>query len=144
MSTKEIIEQYAEKLGNLGDIEKQWAVKSLHHAETYEKLISTTKGSTLKLTNYDQELYDGFTSEFDMDTSVLDPESFKSEVYKVKWRDFIKKFEYIKDYNFGTLVRIDCTKGYTEENTLFVLRVQFYAVEIVRNRKGLNDGFCTQ
>lgn len=44
----------------------------------------------------------------------------------------------VQDYNFGTLLRIDHTKDYTEENTMFVTRMQFYAVEIARNREGLN------
>lgn len=65
------------------------------------------------------------------------------------------------DYNFGSLVRADCEKDYSEENSIFgqspslesvsrlrgmiltlcwiVLRLQFYAFEILRNRKGLND-----
>eukprot|EP00834_Sanchytrium_tribonematis_P006102 NODE_420_length_7765_cov_0.831855.p6 type:complete len:147 gc:universal NODE_420_length_7765_cov_0.831855:6788-7228(+) len=138
-STKQMVDEYAEKLGNLGDIEKQWAVKSLHHAETYQKLIQTTKASNLKLTKNDKEIYDAFKKQFGMKVDILDAELFKSEAYKSKWRDFIKQFEHVKDYNFGTLVRIDCAKEYTEENTLFVLRIQFYAVEIVRNLDKLND-----
>jgi len=47
----------------------------------------------------------------------------------------------IEDYNFGTLLRIDCSKGYDEENTILVTRIQFYAVEIARNRRGLNKIF---
>ena len=141
-NTAQIVEAYAEQLGNLGDIEKQWAVKSLHHAETYENLIKQVRGSTLKLTKYDQEIYDSFKQHFDMKVDVLDPELFKSEGYKEKWRLFIKEFEHVKDYNFGTLARIDCTQGYTESNTLFVLRIQFYAVEITRNKDLLNDPFC--
>eukprot|EP00835_Amoeboradix_gromovi_P002224 NODE_121_length_18880_cov_0.205687.p9 type:complete len:146 gc:universal NODE_121_length_18880_cov_0.205687:11201-10764(-) len=142
MSSKNQVEEYAEKLGNLGDIEKQWAVKALHHAETYENLISAIKGSSLKLTKWDQEIYEAFKETFEMNVDILDPKWFKAEEYKLKWRDFIKLFEKVNEYNFGSLVRIDCTKGYTEENTLFVLRIQFLAVEITRNIEKLNDTYC--
>lgn len=36
-----------------------------------------------------------------------------------KWRPYINRFEKkIEDFNFGTLLRIDCTKDYTEENSI--------------------------
>lgn len=36
-----------------------------------------------------------------------------------KWRPFINRFEKtIEDFNFGTLLRIDCTKDYSEENSI--------------------------
>lgn len=25
----------------------------------------------------------------------------------------------VEDFNYGTLLRLDCSKGYTEENTIF-------------------------
>ena len=34
------------------DIEKQWAVKALHHAETYIKLLKAVEPAKLKLTRY--------------------------------------------------------------------------------------------
>lgn len=67
----------------------------------------------------------------------------------------------VSDYNFGTLIRTDVTDEYTQFNTTFgkfilnqrmiwgqysslctsysVTRMQFYAYEIARNRRGLND-----
>ena len=42
----------AEDTTNHEDIEKQWAVKALHHAETYFSLISKIDPSRLKLTPY--------------------------------------------------------------------------------------------
>ena len=48
-------------------------------------------------------------------------------------------FEYhVEDYNFGTLLRLDCKDGYSEANTTLVPRVQFLAIEVARNRQGLN------
>lgn len=45
----------------------------------------------------------------------------------------------VSDYNFGTLIRTDASDEYTQFNTTFVTRMQFYAYEIARNRRGLND-----
>ncbi|KAG7231967.1 hypothetical protein INR49_010050 [Caranx melampygus] len=45
----------------------------------------------------------------------------------------------VEDFNYGTLLRLDCEKDYTEENTIFATRVQFFAIEIARNREGFND-----
>ncbi|CCC14171.1 unnamed protein product [Sordaria macrospora k-hell] len=45
----------------------------------------------------------------------------------------------IDDYNFGTLLRASPKTEYGEKETIFVPRMQFYAVEIARNRAGLND-----
>ncbi|GAA6044260.1 hypothetical protein JCM8097_002100, partial [Rhodosporidiobolus ruineniae] len=43
------------------------------------------------------------------------------------------------EYNFGTLVRLNCEDDYTQENSMFGYRLQFYAIEIARNKLGLND-----
>ncbi|VDN09805.1 unnamed protein product [Dibothriocephalus latus] len=45
----------------------------------------------------------------------------------------------IEDFNQGTLLRLDANKGYDEANTCVVPRIQFLALEIARNRQGLND-----
>lgn len=37
-----------------------------------------------------------------------------------KWRPFCLRFEgVVEDFNYGTLLRLDCRKDYTEENTIF-------------------------
>ncbi|EPQ04059.1 hypothetical protein D623_10018808 [Myotis brandtii] len=62
-----------------------------------------------------------------------------AEVYYKKWRPFCLKFDgVIEDFNYGTLLRLDCSQGYTEENTIFAPRIQFFAIEIARNREGHN------
>ena len=48
--------------------------------------------------------------------------------------------EVVEDFNFATLLRLDCTSDYSEANTILVTRAQFVAIEIARNREGLNDG----
>lgn len=36
------------------------------------------------------------------------------------WRLFCNQFEgLVEDFNYGTLLRLDCEKDYTEENTIF-------------------------
>lgn len=85
------------------------------------------------------------------------------------WRPFCNQFEgLVEDFNYGTLLRLDCEKDYTEENTIFGMpashggkyscktlqkcltsfflsfllsatRAQFFAIEIARNREGYND-----
>lgn len=56
------------------------------------------------------------------------------------WRDFCEKYKTrIDNYNFATLLRLRCDGDYTPENTTIAPRIQFYAIEIARNREGLND-----
>lgn len=127
---------------NHPDIEKQWAVKAMTHAEAYFKLISSYQGSKLKLTKFDDEIYEDFRKEWpSMDVSKLNElEDFKTEKSKAQWRDWIKKYEEkVKDFNFGTILRVDSSEDYGPENAFFVTRTQFYAIEIARNKEGLND-----
>ncbi|GBM36879.1 Protein PBDC1 [Araneus ventricosus] len=124
------------------DIELAWADKAVEHMETHYNLITSVPPKLLKLTPYDDEIYNVFTTQFpDFKLDILEIESLKSEESKKKWRKFCEGFcETVEDATFGTLVRIDSSKDYSEENTILVLRVQFLAIEIARNRLGLNDG----
>lgn len=64
----------------------------------------------------------------------------KSPEGKKRWREFMNKYEKsIEDYNFGTLLRLNSDGEYDEENTMFSVKVQFYAIEVFRNRHLLND-----
>lgn len=36
-------------------------------------------------------------------------------------------------------MRANANEGYTDKNVILVPRIQFYAIEIARNREGLND-----
>ncbi|KAF9941871.1 hypothetical protein BGZ75_008096 [Mortierella antarctica] len=137
----------ADELEQLQEIEKQWAVKAMHHAETYFSLLEAMDGSKLKLTKIDDEIYVDFMSTFgtDMKINVLDEaKDFKSPEMKEKWRNFINRYEggKVTDYNFGSLLRIDASQGYTENNTMFVTRMQFLTIEIARNKAGLNSVHC--
>lgn len=56
-----------------------------------------------------------------------------------KWRDFCTYFQNkVEDFSFGTLLRKNCTGEYSEENSILVTRIQFLAIELARNKEGLN------
>ncbi|XP_025739375.1 protein PBDC1 isoform X2 [Callorhinus ursinus] len=122
-----------------------WAMKAMQHAEVYYKLISSVDPQFLKLTKVDDQIYSEFRENFEkLRIDVLDPEELKSESAKEKWRPFCLKFDgIVEDFNYGTLLRLDCSQGYTEENTIFAPRIQFFAIEIARNREGYNKAVYT-
>lgn len=134
----------AENTENLEDIEKQFAVKAVKQAETYWMLLENIGGSKLKLTNHDDEIFETLLEDF---PEFKDPKAaaeiseseMKSVTGKARWRTFCEKFKQIDDYNFGTLLRTKASSEYDQEGTMFAVRIQFYAVEIARNRYGLND-----
>ncbi|KAF9296138.1 putative polysaccharide biosynthesis protein [Linnemannia elongata] len=138
----------ADELEQLQEIEKQWAVKAMHHAETYFSLLQAMDGSKLKLTKIDDEIYVDFMSTFGPNVPRIDildeAKDFKSPEMKEKWRNFINRYEggKVTDYNFGSLLRIDASKEYSEDNTMFVTRMQFLTIEIARNKAGLNSVHC--
>ncbi|KAN0094464.1 Polysaccharide biosynthesis domain containing protein [Tylopilus felleus] len=135
------------KAENLVEIEKQFAVKAVEHAQTYWNLLEKIPPRELRLSKLDDEIFEHtmttfpeFNAEGHEKLLKLDEDWLKSEEGKKKWRDFINQYETkVKDFNFGSLMRTDASKEYTEINTIFVTRMQFYAIEIARNRLGLND-----
>ncbi|XP_029024926.1 protein PBDC1 [Betta splendens] len=131
----------AEAYGNDPRLEAMWAMKAYNHAEIYFNLISSVEPKFLKLTKQDDQIYSTFRETFkDLDIKVLKEDDLKLAEAKERWRPFCNQFEgLVEDFNYGTLLRLDCEKGYTEENTTFATRVQFFAVEIARNREGYND-----
>ncbi|KAH9834837.1 DUF757-domain-containing protein [Rhodofomes roseus] len=132
---------------NLVEIEKQFAVKAVEHAQTYWNILEKVSPRELKLTKIDDEIFEHTITDFPelkednyAKLTVLDEEWMKSKDGKERWRKFIETYEKkVKDYNFGSLIRTDAREEYGERNTIFVTRIQFYAFEIARNRLGLND-----
>ncbi|THC95167.1 hypothetical protein EYZ11_005370 [Aspergillus tanneri] len=127
---------------NLEDMEKQFAVKAVEHLMTYWSILEKVRGSQLRLTKMDDEIYESFKKEFpDFDpTETIDEDAMKSKEGKEKWRNWINQFEgKINDFNFGTMLRSNAKFEYDQETTIFAMRMQFYAIEIARNRAGLND-----
>ncbi|KAL2013349.1 hypothetical protein VTN00DRAFT_874 [Thermoascus crustaceus] len=131
-----------EKAENLEDIEKQFAVKAVQHLETYWSILQKIPGSRLRLTKMDDEIYEHFKKEFpDFDPAeTIDEDKMKSKEGKEKWRNFMNQYEKkINDFNFGTIIRTNPKFEYDQNTTIFGMRMQFYAIEIARNRAGLND-----
>ncbi|KAG0664051.1 hypothetical protein C6P46_001912 [Rhodotorula mucilaginosa] len=134
-----------EEAQNDESIEQQFAVMCFEQAEAYFNLITKVKPSELKrLTKWDDEIMESFKTHFpdyqsDEKLRILDENEMKSPAGKKRWRDFMMPFDKkIDEYNFGTLIRTNCEEGYTEENSMFG-KSFFYAIEIARNRRGLND-----
>ncbi|MBW0481854.1 hypothetical protein O181_021569 [Austropuccinia psidii MF-1] len=137
----------AKNAPNLPEIEKQFAVRCIEQAETYWNLLGALSPKAMKLTKYDDEIFEEFKTFFpdmasnkDGKLQKIDEDEMKSAKGKETWRNFISKFEKrVADFNFGTLIRTNANDDYTERNTMFITRIQFYAIEIARNRLGLND-----
>ncbi|XP_074642885.1 protein PBDC1-like [Tubulanus polymorphus] len=122
-------------------IEIQWAMKTLNHADVYFNLICAVADTKiLTLTKMDDEIYTKFREQFkDLKVDNINVDLLKSAEGKEKWRPYCEDFkDRLEDYNFGTLLRIDCTKKHDDANTVIVPRVQFLAIEIARNREGFN------
>ncbi|KAG6836168.1 hypothetical protein H0H93_010716 [Arthromyces matolae] len=115
--------------------------------ETYWNLLEKVPPRNLTLTKIDEEIFEdtraSFPELFENDNAgliKLNEDFLKNEDAKKRWRDFHARYEKkVKDYNFGCLIRTDAQDEYGERSTIFVTRLQFYAVEISRNRLGLND-----
>ncbi|PYH47308.1 polysaccharide biosynthesis domain-containing protein [Aspergillus saccharolyticus JOP 1030-1] len=127
---------------NLEDMEKQFAVKAVEHLMTYWAILEKVPGSQLRLTKMDNEIYESFMKEFpDFDpAATIDEDQMKSKEGKEKWRNWMNQYEKtIDDFNFGTMLRSNAKFEYDQDTTIFAMRMQFYAIEIARNRAGLND-----
>ncbi|XP_020375501.1 protein PBDC1 isoform X1 [Rhincodon typus] len=140
MSVAHSLSQPADSYVNDPNLEMMWAMKAYQHAEIYFNLICSVDPKFLKLTREDDQIYTEFRKQFrDLKIDILDPEKLKSEAAKLQWRPFCLQFEtLIEDFNYGTLLRLDCSRDYVEENTIFATRIQFFAIEIARNREGYN------
>jgi Polysaccharide biosynthesis len=149
-------------------MEKQFAVKGMHsatsaprkreltaftavqHMMTYWSILEKMRGSKLRLTRMDDEIlqhvHEAFP-EFDP-AETIDEDKMKSKEGKERWRNFANVYEKgdkkIEDFNFGTMLRRNPKFEYGEKETMFAVRMQFYAIEIARNRAGLNDWIYEQ
>lgn len=105
------------------------------------QLLCSVDPKHLKLTPFDDEIYKEFRLDFpDLDVRNLDESALKSPEGKVKWRQFIEKFNKLEDFSYGTLIRAQSQSEFTPDNSILLIRIQFLAIEIARNREGHNDG----
>lgn len=102
---------------------------------TYWSILEKVPGSKLRLTKIDDEIYEHFQKDFpdfDAKATIIEDE-MKSKTGKERWRNFSMAYEKkVDDYNFGTMLRASPATEYGEEETIFAVRMQFYAVEIAR------------
>ncbi|KAK2608537.1 hypothetical protein QQS21_002883 [Conoideocrella luteorostrata] len=137
----------AEDTVNMEDMEKQFAVKVVQHMQTYWSILEKVKGSTLRLTKMDDDIYEHLNEAFPEfnPAATVNEDEMKSKDGKERWRNFMMAYEKkVDDYNFGTMVRSNSKAEYEESTTIFVPRMQFYAIEIARNKNGLNDWIYEQ
>ncbi|RYP09331.1 hypothetical protein DL764_001378 [Monosporascus ibericus] len=123
----------AENADNLEDIEKQFSVKVVQHLETYWAILQKVKGSTLRLTKLDDEIYEHLKRDFpDFDPAeTINEEEMKSKAGKERWRKFMMAYEKrVDDYNFGTILRTNPKFEYEQDTTIFVPR--FSAAQAAR------------
>lgn len=65
------------------------------HAQTYWNILEKVKGSDLRLTKLDNEIYEHFKREFpDLDPKgKIDEDEMKGPKGKAKWRKFMNEYE---------------------------------------------------
>ncbi|XP_057665909.1 protein PBDC1 [Diorhabda carinulata] len=137
----DVLSRPAEEFENDQAVETMWAIKAFDHAEVYFNILCSVDPKLLKLTPVDDIIYKVFREEFPkMELEVINENELKSTKEKAKWRPYCERFKtLVEDYSFGTLLRADAKEDYKEENTILVTRIQFYAIELARNREGVND-----
>lgn len=119
---------------------------------TYWAILEKVRGSTLRLTKLDDDIYTHLMTDFpEFDPAkTIDEDEMKSKTGKERWRKFMMAYDKkIDDYNFGTMMRGDPKWEYGQDETIFgetfsldivfemtnwktVPRMQFYAIEIAR------------
>jgi hypothetical protein len=89
---------------------------------TYWSILEKIPGSKLRLTKFDDEIYNHFKKEFpDFDaTATINEDEMKSKEAKERWRNFISVYEKkVEDFNFGTMLRANPKFEYGEKETIF-------------------------
>jgi len=143
LAAQSVMEGDPNMLGNDSRVEELWAIKAMEHAEVYFNLLCSVEPARLKLSgsqDLDDEIYKDFKESFPkLNIAKLTEEDLKTEKAKGEWREFSNRYKHVEDYSLGSLLRMDSTKDYSEENTMLAIKIQFFAIEIARNRDGLND-----
>lgn len=98
---------------------------------TYWAILEKMRGSKLRLTRIDDEIFEHFKRDFpDFDTRVtIDENAMKSKDGKERWRNFMMAYEKkVDDYNFGTLLRSNARFEYGEKETIFGMSRPLYQI----------------
>ncbi len=90
--------------------------------ETYWGILERVRGSSLRLTKLDDDIYDHLKKDFpDFDPAeTIDEDNMKSKEGKERWRNFMMAYDKkVDDYNFGTLLRSSPKADYGQHTTIF-------------------------
>ena len=135
-------------------IEEQGIIEAMERADDHWALLlskPTHRDTALTETiEKDRKIYNTFLSEFGTTykewIADASEDAIKNPLQKERWRYFLLAVsQQIGDQdgehltNDLTLLRQNCRKGYTRENTFIVPYAQFLCLEIARNLEGLND-----
>jgi hypothetical protein len=94
----------------------------VQHMSTYWAILEKVRGSTLRLTKMDDEIYEHLKTDFpEFDPAkTIDEDEMKSKTGKERWRNFLMKYEKkVDDYNFGTMMRANPKWEYGQDETIF-------------------------
>lgn len=98
------------------------SVIAVKHLETYWAILEKVKGSTLRLTKIDDDIYEHLCKDFP-EFNPAEPiieDKMKSPEGKKRWREFMMAYENkVDDYSFGTILRTDPKDEYTQHGTIF-------------------------
>jgi len=133
--------QPAEEFGNDSRVETLWAMKAMEQAEVYFNILCSVDPKQIpRLSPCDDDIYAKFRESFpDLKVGSLKEADLKSEGAKKEWREFCEGFKHVEDYSFASLLRLDAEKDYSEENSIIATKIQFYAIELARNREDHNQ-----
>lgn len=143
MAAQSALSSDSSGFGNDERVEQLWALKAIEHAEVYFNLLCAIDPVMLKLTgskDVDDEIYKDVKKTFpDLNFAKFKEDDLKSEKSKAEWREFCGRYKHIEDFSLGSLLRMDSSKDYSEDNTIIAIKIQFLAIEIARNRDGHNS-----
>eukprot|EP00010_Vexillifera_abyssalis_P007261 CAMPEP_0201546020 /NCGR_PEP_ID=MMETSP0173_2-20130828/2419_1 /ASSEMBLY_ACC=CAM_ASM_000268 /TAXON_ID=218659 /ORGANISM="Vexillifera sp., Strain DIVA3 564/2" /LENGTH=223 /DNA_ID=CAMNT_0047954597 /DNA_START=48 /DNA_END=717 /DNA_ORIENTATION=+ len=127
------------QVGNNEQIERAWAEAAGLYCEQFSNKLARLKDlKDVVFTPVDDQIYNLFRQRFpDYDVKSIPEDVSRGE--KPKLREFCEEFKNTVDnYNFGTLLRKDAYGDFTPDNTIVVVRIVFYAIELARCREGTN------
>ena len=97
--------------------------------QTYWSILERVKGSSLRLTRLDDEIYEHLKKDFpEFDPAeTIDEDKMKSKEGKERWRNFMMAYEKkVDDYNFGTMLRANPKWEYGKDETIFGRYIRSY------------------
>jgi hypothetical protein len=100
---------------------------AVQHMTTYWAILEKVRGSSLRLTKMDEDIYEHLKKDFpEFDpAATIDEDEMKSKTGKERWRNFMMAYEKkIDDYNFGTILRSNPKWEYGQDETIFGKRMQ--------------------